>query len=115
MADKKILAAKHVDRIKQKFIDKADLPSVFESPQDGDPVGTAKARDFGEETIGQKAGYRMKDLYPDTYQTMTSIPTDIDYSKLIRADGLFEGCTALQSVDGLDLSSAISASHLFDG
>ncbi len=115
MADKKILAAKHIDRIKKKFIDKAELPGAFEQPQNADPVGTAKAQDFAEEKIAAMSGYRMKDLYPDTYQTMTSIPTDIDYSKLVRADRLFEGCAALQSVNGLDLSSAISASHLFDG
>lgn len=115
MADKKILAAKHIDRIKKKFIDRAELPGAFEQPQNADPVGTAKAQDFAEEKIAAMSGYRMKDLYPDTYQTMTSIPTDIDYSKLVRADRLFEGCAALQSVNGLDLSSAISASHLFDG
>lgn len=112
MADKKILAEKHIDRIKNKFVDKVNISAGFVPP-----VSSENYQRFLQykDTFRQTAGYKMKDLYPDTYQTMTSIPTDIDYSKLVRADGLFEGCAALQSVDGLDLSSAISASHLFEG
>ena len=64
---------------------------------------------------GQEYGtYKMKDLYPDTYATMTSVPEGLDVSKLRIADGLFQGCTALESVDGLNLSNAISADHIFE-
>lgn len=59
--------------------------------------------------------YKMKDLYPSTYKTMTSVPANFDASKLRIADGLFEGCEALTDVNGLDLSNALSADHIFDG
>lgn len=64
---------------------------------------------------GQEYGtYKMKDLYPDTYTTMTSVPDGLDVSNLRIADGLFQGCSALESVEGLDLSNALSADHIFE-
>ena len=57
----------------------------------------------------------MCDLFPDTYQTMTTIPANLDFSKLQDVQGLFKDCKALQKVDGLDLSSAVCARSLFEG
>lgn len=58
--------------------------------------------------------YKMKDLYPDTYKTMTAIPDGLDVSQLRVVDGLFQGCESLTSVDGLDISSAVSAEKIFE-
>lgn len=113
MSDKKILAGRHVNRIKDKFVERETLPTGYEEPATI-PENTEKRREM-EDIARNSIGYRMKDLYPDTYKTMTAIPSDVDYSKLIRADGLFEGCESLQEVNGLDLSSAVSAEKLFFG
>ena len=70
---------------------------------------------FPERNIIQTKQYRMCDLFPDTYKTMTEIPADMDFSQLRSVDELFKGCKALKKVDGLDISNAVSAAYIFQG
>jgi hypothetical protein len=102
----KILTQRMAKRIKESFLAAPAYKTDAEVDADIPVDGLTHRLDV--------APYKMKDLYPDTYTTMTSAP-DIDYSKLEYADGLFQGCAALQSVGDLDLSGAVSAAYLFDG
>ena len=36
--------------------------------------------------------YKMQDLYPARYQTMTEVPDKLDTSKLTTAEEMFNGC-----------------------
>ena len=88
-----------------------DNYTVYES-WDTNPIMTKEEMKYLEY---DGAPYKIKDLYPDTYQTLTSPPPDIDYSQLVVADGLFEECINLKSAVGLDLSNAVSVNKLFYG
>lgn len=48
--------------------------------------------------------YKMSDLYPDTYETMTSIPDNLDVSRLTTMREMFAGCVKLQSVPAFNTS-----------
>ena len=48
--------------------------------------------------------YKMSDLYPDTYQTMTSIPDNLDVSQLTTMKEMFAGCVKLKSVPAFNTS-----------
>ena len=43
--------------------------------------------------------FAMRDLYPDTYQTMTETPEAYDVSQLTTCTGMFLDCSALTTVD----------------
>lgn len=102
----KILSHGQANNIKSKFLNKSVTQDTKE---------LLKTTQTNKSYLFEKTGYRMMDLYPDTYKSMTEIPYDIDYSKLTCADELFKGCSALKNIDNLDLSNAISANHCFDG
>jgi hypothetical protein len=70
---------------------------------------------FPERNIIQTKPYRMCDLFPDTYKTMTEIPADMDFSQLRSADELFKGCESLKKVDGLNLQNAVCVRGIFEG
>lgn len=50
--------------------------------------------------------YKMQDLYPARYQTMTEVPDKLDTSKLTTAEEMFNGCKNLSKLpDKLDLTN----------
>lgn len=42
--------------------------------------------------------YKMQDLYPARYQTMTEVPDKLDTSKLTTAEEMFNGCKNLSKL-----------------
>lgn len=56
--------------------------------------------------------YKMKDVYPDTYTTMTSVPPifcyDIDY-----LGSMFDGCASLQEIPSIDNTRANTSFYRF--
>lgn len=107
MAGKKILGSNGLRHLRNSYVRNDGVPK-----QEQLDASITHAEIKEPSTYGT---YKMKDLYPDTYKTMTAVPSNLDVSTLRVVDGLFEGCAALESVDGLDISSAVSANHLFDG
>ena len=107
MAGKKLLGSTGLRRLRNSYLKNEGnfTHTTLDEALDRDEVIKA-ASEYGT--------YKMKELYPDTYATMTSVPEGLDVSKLRIADGLFQGCAALTSIDGLDLSNAISAEHIFE-
>lgn len=61
--------------------------------------------------------YRMSDLYPDTYETMTEVPDTLDTSGLTTMANMFNGCKSLTSIDlsGFDTSKVTNMSGMFYG
>ena len=60
--------------------------------------------------------YRMSDLYPEDYQTMTECPEAYDCSQLTTANGMFDGCAALATLPtGLDTSRVTDFTRMFAG
>ena len=107
MAGRKILGASGLERMRDSYF-KNEGAFTHATLDAALPRAKIKAA----ESYGK---YRMMDLYPDTYATMTTVPADLDVSKLRVVDGLFQGCAALQSIEGLDISSAVSANDIFNG
>ena len=107
MAGRKILGASGLERMRDSYF-KNEGAFTHATLSEALPQDEIKAA----ESYGK---YRMMDLYPDTYATMTAVPADLDVSKLRVVDGLFQGCAALQSIEGLDISRAVSANDIFNG
>lgn len=107
MAGKKILGSKGLQRMRDSYLKNEGnfTHAMIDAALDNQEV-VKEAAAYGK--------YKMKDLYPDTYKTMTAVPDGLDVSNLRVVDGLFQGCEALASVDGLDISSAISADRIFE-
>ena len=61
--------------------------------------------------------YKMSGLYPDTYQTMTTVPDVFDTSKLTVMDEMYQYCSALQSIDvgSFDTSKVRQMKYMFQG
>lgn len=49
--------------------------------------------------------YKMSDLYPETYQTMTECPEAYDCSQLTKTNGMFKNCTQLVEAPLIDLNN----------
>ena len=96
-----------------KYLGSRGLKQMRDMFLKNDPCSTTflerETEIFPERNIIQTKPYRMCDLFPDTYKTMTEIPADMDFSQLRSVDELFKGCKALKKVDGLDISNAVSA------
>ena len=58
--------------------------------------------------------YKMSDIYPDTYRTMTEIPDELEYSSLQSYAGMFRGCKALTKVPDMDTSNATIMMDMFE-
>ena len=57
--------------------------------------------------------YKMSDLYPETYQTMTECPEEYDTSGCSLANYMFSGCARLTSVPTLNLANCIAMGYMF--
>ena len=61
--------------------------------------------------------YRIYKLYPSTYETITELPNDKDWTEFTRYRkqlyGMFNGCTNLTSVPQFDTSNVINMSSMF--
>ena len=90
------------------------VPAGSENPDDGSIASSFKIggiiRYIPKEIIKNK----MRDLYEDTYQTMTTVPEGLDLSETTTASKMFEGCEALTTVPKLDTSNIINMSNMFN-
>ncbi len=69
--------------------------------------------------------YKMRDIYPDIYTTMTDLPDNLDVSKLLvpGAPGLedadysemFYGCQSLKTIPEFDTINAVNYTRMFAG
>ena len=57
--------------------------------------------------------YKLKDIYPSTYQTMTTVPDKLDTSKVTNMGYMFTGCSAITSIPQLDTSKVTDMSQMF--
>ena len=90
------------------------VPAGSENPDDGSIASSFKiggiTRYIPKEIIKNK----MRDLYEDTYQTMTTVPEGLNLSETTTASKMFEGCEALTTVPQLDTSNIINMGNMFN-
>lgn len=61
------------------------------------------------------AKYRMREIYPDAYNTMTYVPNVLDTSQLTTTENMYDGCAALKEIPKMDTSKIISFHECFSG
>ena len=59
--------------------------------------------------------YKMSDVYPETFASMTTVPDALNIETLTVIDGMFAGCAALTAVPELDISAITSMDNVFNG
>ena len=57
--------------------------------------------------------YKMSDVYPDTYQTMTEVPDKLDTSNVTNMYCMFQGCRSLTTIPELDTSNVTTMQGMF--
>lgn len=57
--------------------------------------------------------YKMSNVYPDTYRTMTTVPDKLDTSNVTSMNNMFEWCTNLITIPQLDTSNVTNMSGIF--
>lgn len=80
----------------------------------GSTYGVAKMAAKGL-TVLTDAKYTMRDIYPDTYQTMTYVPDNFDASQLTTMENMFAGCAALKEIPKINTSKITSFHGCFSG
>ncbi len=71
---------------------------------------------FGEEYRRvQQSKYRMKDLYPFVYSSMTEVIDAIDVEGITDISSMYEGCDSLTEIPWMDTSKVTNMSNAFKG
>lgn len=98
-----------------------DLIDVTGRFADGTTTNTYHIVNFLDEVVIEAIEltddrYKMQDLYPARYQTMTEVPDKLDTSKLTTAEEMFNGCKNLSKLpDKLDLTNITNMRNFLYG
>lgn len=82
---------------------------------DGTVYAVCKTAEEAKVIVLTDDKYKMSDIYPDTYTTMTSIPDYLDVSQLTTMEGMFLGCAGLTSIPAFNTDRITSFYKAFWG
>lgn len=57
--------------------------------------------------------YKMKDIYPEIYQTMTEVPDKLDTKKLTTMREMFSGCESLKRIPSINTKKVTNMAFMF--